>query len=456
MHTDAIKDVLKFIDDNIKENINIDALAETAAYSAPHFFRMFLSYMNISPMNYVLKRKLYFAARELVTSKAKIVDIAFLYGFESHDAFSRAFKRVYGVTPSEFRKYGFNLGSFYRENLYCVSGFTIPDSLINQVKDEEIMAGQIEHEVKIVTLPETKLIGIERIIGGDEWAFDVFYESFDRIFRNAPNRKYPNSENATHALSELLPDGRWNYFIGIEVTSLDDVPDGAVSRELPAQLCAVIGYEGGIDYKTITGYLYGVWLEQNTYKVDHRFAGTWEYYSPNKDCDVYEERIYMPIMRMEYDIVEIPDYSGVYVRGVSENGSTAKEKAFSTMLAWVKERQLLNQNEIKLEVFYGKTEDENVFCEIFYRTDYELPMCDGMKRKSYQKQKYFHSSNMHHNLEQNSRAIYRFIKQDAVFSFQDPCSPSCKADDRPYFEEYRLRSPELDMYTPLDVYICIE
>lgn len=456
IYKNTMINVLNYIDTNIKDSINIDVLAEITSYSVPHFFRLFLSYMNISPMNYVLKRKLYFAARELVMNETKIVDIAFSYGFESHDAFGRAFKRVYGVTPSEFRKNSFQLNSFYRENLYCVSSFTIPNSLINQVKDDENMVKQIEHEVRIVTLPETKLIGIERIIGEEEGIFEVFYEAYDRIFRNAQNRKYPNSENATHALSELMPDGRWNYFIGIEVTSLDNIPDGAVGRELPVQLCAVIGYEGGLDYRTITEYLYGVWLERNTYKVAHRFAGTWEYYTPNKDCDVYEERIYMPIMPMEYDIIEIPKYSGVYVRGVSENGSQAKEKAFSTMLTWLKLHKLFWQGEVKLEVFYGKDENDNVFCEIFYRTNYELPLCDDMKRKSYPSKKYFHSSNMHHNLEQNSRAIYRFIKKETKFKISDICDTQQKIDDRPYFEEYRLCGPELNMYTPLDVYICIE
>lgn len=61
MYNDTMKTVLDFIDENIKENIVIEKLAEVAAYSIPHFFRLFISYMDMTPMNYVQRRKLYFA-----------------------------------------------------------------------------------------------------------------------------------------------------------------------------------------------------------------------------------------------------------------------------------------------------------------------------------------------------------------------------------------------------------
>jgi len=454
-YKDTIKFILDYIDENIKEHLNVEKLADTAAYSTSHFFRLFLLYMGMSPMKYVMKRKLYFAAKELICSKIKIVDITFEYGFESHDVFSRAFKRHYGVTPHIFRKNGYSVNEFYRENYYCVSGFTLPCSLNNYEKGGYVMSKQAEHEVEIVTLPEIKLIGIERKIGGDEWAFDVFYDAYERVFKNAPNRKYPNSENATHALSEMLPDGSYNYFIGVEVTNLDAVPDGAVSRILPPQLCAVVGYEGGLDYREVTDYLYQIWFEQNTYKTGHLQAypyATVEYYAPNKDSEVYDERIYVPISAMDYSIVEIPVYTGLYVRAVdSEGGKLAKEQAFSAMFKWAAENNLFDGSEVKFEVYYGDAGNERVFCEVFYRTDQDLPMCDGMKRKIYPTRKYFHTSSIHHFLEPNSRAVWRFVQQQNNLSFSDSGAP----DSRPYFEEYRLSRAELDMYTPLDLYVCV-
>ena len=54
--------------------------------------------------DYLRSRKLAFALKEIRDSKKTILDIAFDYGFSSNEAFTRAFKNAYGVTPSEYRK----------------------------------------------------------------------------------------------------------------------------------------------------------------------------------------------------------------------------------------------------------------------------------------------------------------------------------------------------------------
>ena len=304
---DPIQAVLEYIDENLNEYLSVGKLSEVANYSAPQLFRLFKTEMDITPIKHVLRRRLYYAAKELVTSDKKIVDVAFSFEFESHDSFCRAFKRVYGVSPNTFRSEAKKLNEFYR-SLFCISNYTVPQSLIKQTEDVENMKTEITHEVSIVSIPETMLIGVERLVG--EGSFDAFNETYDRIFRNAPHRKYPNSENATHGIPRMHPDGdKLLYFVGIEVTSLDKIPEGAVGFTLPEQLCAVIGYEGGIDYDEINNYFRDRWLVQSGYNLDpHKidrgfpldyafktYAPLWEYYTPNKDCVVYEERIYMPV-----------------------------------------------------------------------------------------------------------------------------------------------------------------
>ena len=295
----------------------MDKLAEIANFSAPHLFRLFFSEMDITPIKYALRRKLFYAANELVGCDKKIVDIAMSSGFESHDSFSRAFKRVYGVSPNDFRKHAEKLHKFYRDNVYCISGYSAPDSLINQKKEAEFMpaqTNQAKHDVKIVTVPEIKLIGVERI-AAEVSSYDAFCEAYDRVFRNAPNRKYPHSTNFTHGIPKAAPDNQkqLNYFVGIEVTSLEDIPEGAIGYSMPTQLCAVIGYEGGLDYGEIAEYFRDEWIGQSGYdldphKIDPRFPEEyayktywpiWEYYAPKNDCEVYEERIYLPIKKID-------------------------------------------------------------------------------------------------------------------------------------------------------------
>ena len=317
-NNDPIKTVLDYIDENLDEYLTVGKLSEIANYSIPQLFRLFMFNMDVTPVKYALKRRLYYAAKELVSNDTKIIDIAYSFGFESHDSFCRSFKRIYGVTPSVFRKNAHNLNKFYRDNLYCISSYSAPYSLINQEKDVVKMSEKCKMfeefyetygtDVEIVTVPATKLIGVERLVG--EGVHDAFYGAYDRVFRNAPNRKYPNSENATHGLPRMALDGKTLYFVGVEVTSFDNIPNGAVAVEIAEHLCAVIGFEGGIDYDTID-YYFSKWIHcgQSKYKINPRildlrfiednawktYSPIWEYYSPNKDCAVYEEHIYLPI-----------------------------------------------------------------------------------------------------------------------------------------------------------------
>lgn len=330
-----LQGVLDYVDESIANGLfsqlSANNLAEVANFSIPHLFRLFDSEINITPVKYVLKRRLYFAAKELFYNDTKIVDIAQSFGFDTHDSFSRAFKRIYSVTPSEFRANAVNINEFYGD-LYCLASYTAPKPLLT----DETNTGELNkyetickthghnneaayeafyevygEDVDVVYMPATKLIGVSRPVGGN--SYGAFYEAYDKIFRNASNRRYPNSENATHGVPQVFPrqneDNGLNYFVGIEVTSFDDVPDGAVCIEMPEQLCAVIGFEGGIDYDTIA-YYFAKWTkEQEEYKpdpqkIDSRFHvdyawktyhPIYEYYTPNKDCDVYEERIYFPV-----------------------------------------------------------------------------------------------------------------------------------------------------------------
>lgn len=318
---DPVLLILDYIDENIDDDLSISRLSEVANYSVPQLIRLFMYDMDITPVKYALRRRLYYAARELVSTQTNIIDIGYFYGFESHDSFCRAFKRVYNITPSMFRHNAYNLNRFYH-NPYCLSGYSVPESLNKSEKDNEIMSECVNKQegyekffktygidVEIVTMPAIKLIGIHRPVAGGG-AYEAFYEAYDKIFRNAKNRRYPNSENATHGIPQPSADLKTLlYFVGIEVTSFDAVPEGAISIDFPEQLCAVIGFEGGIDYDTIH-YYFDKWTtaqnkyKPDTYKIDPRlpedyvwktYAPIWEYYSPNKDCEIYEERIYMPI-----------------------------------------------------------------------------------------------------------------------------------------------------------------
>ncbi|WP_236333386.1 helix-turn-helix transcriptional regulator [Paenibacillus auburnensis] len=86
------------------EAITLRCLSRKLGYSEFHTTRKFKQISGMQFKEYLRHRKLAFALKEVRDSDKSILDIAFDYGFSSHEAFTRAFKGTYGVTPSEYRK----------------------------------------------------------------------------------------------------------------------------------------------------------------------------------------------------------------------------------------------------------------------------------------------------------------------------------------------------------------
>ena len=86
------------------EDLALGALAGKLGYSPSHFSRKFREISGMQLRDYLRSRKLAFALKELRDSDRSILDIALDYGFSSHEAFTRAFSALYGISPGEYRK----------------------------------------------------------------------------------------------------------------------------------------------------------------------------------------------------------------------------------------------------------------------------------------------------------------------------------------------------------------
>jgi AraC family transcriptional regulator len=98
-----MKNALDLMEKKLDERLDIEEIAK-AAYASPfHFQRMFLMLTGMTVAEYIRKRKLTLAAQELATSSSKVLDVAFKYGYDSPESFSKAFRKIHGITPSEAR-----------------------------------------------------------------------------------------------------------------------------------------------------------------------------------------------------------------------------------------------------------------------------------------------------------------------------------------------------------------
>lgn len=102
--------MVEYIDDHLDEELSLEKLAEIACFSPFHFHRIFAALLSETPNNYITRRRIEkIAGRLFYLNKAEsLTNLALQYGFKSIHSFSRAFRKFYGISASEFQKRGQN------------------------------------------------------------------------------------------------------------------------------------------------------------------------------------------------------------------------------------------------------------------------------------------------------------------------------------------------------------
>ena len=109
----GIQRALDYTEEHLTDEVDFDAAAAEACSSSFHFQRMFTMLCGFTLGDYVRMRRLALAAEELTRTHEKVIDVAYKYGYDTPESFSRAFTRFHGVTPTGARRGG-NVKSFSR------------------------------------------------------------------------------------------------------------------------------------------------------------------------------------------------------------------------------------------------------------------------------------------------------------------------------------------------------
>ena len=265
----ALERAIMYVEKHLNENIRVSDVAKEAGYSYYHLTRIFHAMLGENIGNYIQKRRLSSGAKQLLYSEKKIIDIALENGFDSPEAFSRAFKAVYQVSPKE-----------YRNNRLEV--------FIGQKK--EITMGLLKHITTNITVqPEIKYIdniyvaGIHGIAPIDN--IYSLWQKFGNVVNIIPN-KHPAER--TFGICEQLQETHTTHYdmdysevIGMEVTCYDNLPNGIVAKTIPAGKYAVFTHKGPLSeiLKTYE-YIWGTWVSLTKEVLDD-----------GDDFELYDERI---------------------------------------------------------------------------------------------------------------------------------------------------------------------
>ncbi len=149
--------------DRRDEELTLRDLAGKLGYSEFHMTRKFREITGMGFRDYLQGRKLAFALKEVRDSEKSMLDIALDYGFSSNEAFTRAFKRSYGVTPSQYRKSPRPV--VLRTKISPFDRYFLGLGEIGMVKSSE------DVKIYFVTIPAHKFLHIKNYESNGYWDF---------------------------------------------------------------------------------------------------------------------------------------------------------------------------------------------------------------------------------------------------------------------------------------------
>ncbi|URN96487.1 MAG: AraC family transcriptional regulator [Candidatus Pristimantibacillus lignocellulolyticus] len=147
---DRMNSAMEYIETNLADTISFDEIAQRACCSTYHFQRMFPFITGVSLSEYIRRRWLTLAAFEMQTTDSKVIDVAMKYGYDSPEAFARAFKNLHGIIPISARDTGVSLKAYPRMSFHIS------------------IKGDVEMNYRIEQRGSFEMFGVYGIINADQ------------------------------------------------------------------------------------------------------------------------------------------------------------------------------------------------------------------------------------------------------------------------------------------------
>lgn len=259
-----LNESINYIEENLAGEISYEAISKIARCSVYNFQRMF-SYIADKPLSeYIRSRRLTMAAFDLLNSTDRIVDIALKYGYESQDAFTRAFKNFHSVLPSSVRNEIVQLKSYPRLSFQIT------------IKGENHMNYQIEQ------WPALKVMGILHKVKTST-AFEVIPKIWENAWKDGTMQRFIENfpDYRPAGFLGIAAGGQWgnseemNYIIAVtshvDVSECKHIPalEGMQEFSYPAATWAIFEANGELPDATQKVYkqFYTEWLPNSGYEL---------------------------------------------------------------------------------------------------------------------------------------------------------------------------------------------
>lgn len=282
----ALERAVVYIESHLGESISVAEVAGAAGYSYYHLTRQFSAILGESVGSYIKKRRLADGAKQLLYTDKRILDIALENGFESAEAFSRAFKAAYKTSPQAYRR--------NRLDTFIAAKERLDTGLLHH------LAANVTVHPKIVELPPVMVAGLRGETTLRDLQLRELWERFNRMYGDIPHQ-LPNArgfgiceacnENTLYTMNDTV---LFTEVAGVEVESFDGLAEPFAQKFLPGGRYAVFTHRGTLRRLPQTfDYIWGTWFlttkeeldwREDFELYDRRFTG---YDHPDSEIDLY-------------------------------------------------------------------------------------------------------------------------------------------------------------------------
>lgn len=275
----AMNNAVEYMEANITEKIDIEKVAKMALSSSFHFQRMYYMLTGVTVAEYVRRRRLTLAAQDILSGD-KIIDVAYRYGYTTPEAFTKAFKKMHGISPSAAREPGTNLMAYPKLSFHI------------SIKGDKNM------NYKMIDKGSFTVIGKQtRITAVDGENFKQVPKFWDDCMNDGSYEWMCSKADKLGVLGVSMDlhnfnKGFFTYMIGVEETT-DSLPEGYVSVPIPAATWAVFESIGPLPeaIQDITRRIFSEWFPATGYEHDCapelEVYPEGDIYSPNYKCEVW-------------------------------------------------------------------------------------------------------------------------------------------------------------------------
>lgn len=275
---EGIADAIAYIEAHLDGDIDVKAAAARAHISPFYFQRVFHALCGMPVGEYVRCRRLTLAAQELASTDAKVIDVALKFGYDSPDSFARAFARFHGVSPSAARAPG------------C------PLNAVAPLKIKLTLEGGTMLEYRIVEKEPFTVMGVLR-----RFNTETSYAEIPKFWAEHMQTELGKAVMGMFGICLDETDGDFDYLIADNYLPWNDVPEGCVTRAIPAATWAVFPCRGALPQalQDVNTRIWSEWLPSSrSWSLAHSMSVEM-YGPPTENPEDYYCEIWIPVTRQE-------------------------------------------------------------------------------------------------------------------------------------------------------------